>query len=184
MGMRRKEQLTIKQKKLVEALAVAKNQTEAGRMAGYATKQATSNALNRIRVNAPEVLEQLGFSLEVVIDKYLRPGLEAMETKFFAHQGEIVSTRNVINWNARHRYLDTYFTITGAYQHAADSNDPRDAPAFTLNLALIDPATARALLADAKGSSGPDVLADKVHEGEGRTGSGEPVQTVPCNDHR
>jgi hypothetical protein len=179
MGMRRKEQLTIKQKKLVEALAVAENQTEAGRMAGYATKQATSNALNRIRVNAPEVLEQLGFSLEVVIDKYFRPGLEAKEAKFFAHQGKIVSTRNVINWNARHRYLDTYLKITGAYQHAADSNDPRDAAAFTLNLALIDPETARTLLANLASDVGPDVLADKVHEDEGRAGPPEPVQTVP-----
>jgi hypothetical protein len=125
LGMRRKEQLTIKQKKLVEALAVAKNQTEAGQMAGYATKLATSNALNRIRVNAPEVLEQLGFSLEVVIDKYLRPGLEAKQTKFFAHQGKVVGTRNVINWNARHRYLDMCFKITGAYQHAAKRSTGR-----------------------------------------------------------
>ena len=47
--------------------------------------------------------------------KALKEQFEAMETKFFAHQGEVISSVDVINWAARSEAIKIYLAITGAY---------------------------------------------------------------------
>lgn len=49
-----------------------------------------------------------------VVAKALKEQLEAMETKFFAHQGEVISAVDVINWPARAEAIKIYLAITGA----------------------------------------------------------------------
>ena len=44
----------------------------------------------------------------------LEDGLEATETKFFAHQGEVISTRKVPDFATRKGYLDTALEMQGA----------------------------------------------------------------------
>ena len=50
-----------------------------------------------------------------VAAKALKEQFEAMETKFFAHQGEVISSVDVINWAARLEAIKIYLAITGAY---------------------------------------------------------------------
>ena len=58
-------------------------------------------------------LKATGVNHEVAA-KALKEQFEAMETKFFAHQGEVISSVDVINWAARQKALEIYLAITGA----------------------------------------------------------------------
>ena len=49
-----------------------------------------------------------------VVAKSLKEQLEAMETKFFAHQGILMSSVDVINWPVRQKAIEIYLAITGA----------------------------------------------------------------------
>ena len=75
------EKLTLKQKRLVEALPIAQSIAQAGEVAGYSDRTAASRALKGIGEKAPEVLERLGLTIEHVVNKCLRPLLDAKETK-------------------------------------------------------------------------------------------------------
>ncbi len=59
-------------------------------------------------------LKATGVNHEVAA-KALKEQFEAMETKFFAHQGEVISSVDVINWAARLEAIKIYLAITGAY---------------------------------------------------------------------
>jgi hypothetical protein len=39
-------------------------------------------------------------------------GLQAFETKFFAHKGEVVTEKTVVPWNVRRKYLELAFKVT------------------------------------------------------------------------
>lgn len=58
-------------------------------------------------------LKATGVNHEVAA-KALKEQFEAMETKFFAHQGEVISSVDVINWAARLEAIKIYLAITGA----------------------------------------------------------------------
>ena len=109
------EKLTSKQKKLVEALPLTSSIAEAGTMAGYSDRTAASRALKSISERAPEVLERLGLTIEHVVDKCLRPLLEAKETKFFASNGIVLDTKEVEALDIRIRAIEVWARLMGAY---------------------------------------------------------------------
>ena len=109
------EKLTSKQKKLVEALPVTSSIAEAGTVAGYSDRTAASRALKSISERAPEVLERLGLTIEHVVDKCLRPLLEAKETKFFASNGIVLDTKEVEALDIRIRAIEVWARLMGAY---------------------------------------------------------------------
>ena len=109
------EKLTSKQKKLVEALPVTSSIAEAGTVAGYSDRTAASRALKSISERAPEVLERLGLTIEHVVDKCLRPLLEAKETKFFASNGIVLDTKEVAALDIRIRAIEVWARLMGAY---------------------------------------------------------------------
>lgn len=109
------EKLTLKQKKLVEALPATQSIAQAGDIAGYSDRTAASRALKGIAERAPEVLERLGLTIEHVVNKCLRPLLEARETKFFASNGVVMETREVDASDIRLRAIDTWARLMGAY---------------------------------------------------------------------
>lgn len=57
-----------------------------------------------------EALGDLKIDNKYVAQK-IKDGLEAMETKFFAKDGEVMDERSVINWGARHQYLTTLLEV-------------------------------------------------------------------------
>ena len=109
------EKLTSKQKKLVEALPVTSSIAEAGTVAGYSDRTAASRALKSISERAPEVLERLGLTIEHVVDKCLRPLLEAKETKFFASNGIVLDSKEVAALDIRIRAIEVWARLMGAY---------------------------------------------------------------------
>ncbi|MGC2769073.1 MAG: hypothetical protein WB607_26470 [Candidatus Acidiferrum sp.] len=109
------QKLTLKQKKLVEALPKSDSVAEAGEKAGYYDRKTAHRALKSISERAPEILERLGLTIEHVGDKCLRPLLDAKETKFFATNGVVMETREVAANDIRLRAVDLWAKLMGAY---------------------------------------------------------------------
>jgi hypothetical protein len=109
------EKLTLKQKRLLEALPTSDSVAEAGEKAGYSQRQNAHRALHGIAERAPEVLERLGMTIEYVGEKVLKPLLEAKETKFFANAGIVLETREVEANDIRLRATDLWARLMGAY---------------------------------------------------------------------
>src|SRR5215467_2873044 len=89
---------TTKQRKLVRELANGKTPTQAVVAAGYSPKnpsQSVYQAMRGIHLRVPEMLDKAGYSVSVIIEKHLAPKLKAKETKFFAHEGKVISERQV-----------------------------------------------------------------------------------------
>jgi hypothetical protein len=110
----RKNNLTLKQSKLLKELPTSSSVAEAGEKAGYAYRQDSHRALKTIAERTPEVLEQLGLTIEYVADKCLRPLLEARETKFFASNGVVMETREVDALDVRLRAIEVWAKLAGA----------------------------------------------------------------------
>ena len=128
-----KKKLTQKQRRLVENMAKGMPQGQAAIEAGYAPKyacQAAYQVLESIRKLMPEVLDRMGLTDEALIEKQLRPLLEATETKFFPYQKtirrkidgrkctekvQVIETREVVAWKPRLRGLDMAFKLKGSY---------------------------------------------------------------------
>jgi hypothetical protein len=93
----------------VTGLAQGKSLAQAARDAGYSEKNANQGgyqALAQLRGRVPELLERHGLGEEVLIDKYLRPLLDAEETKFFNDGKKQI---NVAALGIRHAALRTIF---------------------------------------------------------------------------
>jgi hypothetical protein len=114
--------LTAKQKKLIKAMIKAETFTQAAEMAGYSDKSNAHHALTNIREKMPELLDRMGLTDESVIEQHLKPGLLAMETKFFADKGIVLQREDVIAWGERRGYLDMLWKLKGKY--ARDQQDP------------------------------------------------------------
>lgn len=88
------KRITPQQSKLLAGLSSGMSISEAGRHAGYSFPQASNRAYRILQQKVPELLEGLGFPIEVVLKK-VAGKMEAKETKFFAHQGIVLDTREV-----------------------------------------------------------------------------------------
>lgn len=64
-----------------------------------------------------ESLISLGVTSDYLAQK-LKDGIEAEETKFFAHEGEVTDTREVVAWGPRHAFLRTAFKLLGVESKA------------------------------------------------------------------
>jgi hypothetical protein len=104
-----------KEAKLVKALAKTSNVSEAGRMAGYTKAQAAHHALRNIQKKVPEIMDRIGLTDEYLLKECLKPGLTALETKFFADKGVVLDQKEVIAWGARRDFLDMACKLKGLY---------------------------------------------------------------------
>ncbi|HXJ44097.1 MAG TPA: hypothetical protein VNH18_32725, partial [Bryobacteraceae bacterium] len=109
------QKLTLKQKKLLEALPKSDSIAAAGAAAGYAYRQDAHRALKGIAERAPDVLDRLGLTIEHVADKCLRPLLKAKEKKFFADKGIVLTTKEVKALDIRIRAIEVWARLMGAY---------------------------------------------------------------------
>ena len=75
-------------------------------------KALQNSPLARLRGRVPELLERYALGEEVLIDKYLRPLLDAEETKFFNEGKKRI---NVEALAIRHAALRTAFELHGSY---------------------------------------------------------------------
>lgn len=125
------QHLTGKQERIARARVREPNASlsELGNVAGYKgpTKQVVAvsawKALNNPNVKARirELMElRPATSLAGLLDT-LEDGLQATDTKFFAHQGKVISSRTTKDYATRKGYMDTAFEMHGAKEKAADN---------------------------------------------------------------
>jgi phage terminase small subunit len=134
--------LTNQQRELVKNLTKGMTISDAALKAGYSElwpRQAGHQALEAIRNKMPEVLEKAGLTDEALIDKYLRPALEAEETKFFQKDGQVTDQRNVWAWGPRLTALDMAFNLKGSYAAKKPEDLPPLAVQIVTNVNFPDP---------------------------------------------
>jgi len=121
---KKRAKLTHRQARFLKELPNASSRADAARKAGYTTHradQAGYQALKQIEGQMNGLLERHDLTDDAVIEKYLVPLMNAKETKFFAHEGKVVSTREVKAWGPRAKGLDTFSMIRGWYKQEAEN---------------------------------------------------------------
>jgi hypothetical protein len=111
---------TPRQSRFAKALMDTKirTRTEAAVIAGYSPKnarQSANQAFNQILSKGPEAMQEAGLSLPVMIDKYLRPLLEATDTKLVQYEGQFTDFVEVADNAIRLGALEKAFRLLGAY---------------------------------------------------------------------
>ena len=117
--------------KFVSLVLQGKTLTDAAREAGYSKKypgQAGSQALEQIRKNAPELLAKHGLTFDYLIENYLKPHLDARETKLFPFTKNGV--RQVLAVEVKDNKisqvaLDQTWRLLGAYTQEAENKGPQ-----------------------------------------------------------
>ena len=79
-------------------------------------------------------MSELGLSVPVLIDEYLRPLLTATETRFAQDDGKFSDYIDVENLDVRDRALDKAFRLHGAYA----PKDPKEAAHFGAKVVIVD----------------------------------------------
>jgi hypothetical protein len=129
---RNKRKPNMRQQKFVKELAKGNTLAQAARNAGYSEKNANQSgyqALAQLRGRVPELLERHGLGEEVLIDKYLRPLLDAEETKFFNDGKKRI---NVKALGTRLAALRT--ALHGSYA----PRDPKEAAQYGVRVIRVD----------------------------------------------
>ncbi len=126
-----------RQKKVVKARAEGKTYKESGIVAGYPAKNAAQSAyqaMKGLRGRVADLLDNAGLSEQVGIEMYLKPALEATETKFFQKDGKVKQRVKVIAWHSRIRALDILFRLHGSYPPL----DPKEAAQYGVRVIKVD----------------------------------------------
>ena len=131
---RNKRKPNARQQKFVKALAEGTTLTQPAKEANYSSKnpgQSGYQALAQLRGRVPELLKRHGLGEEALIEKYLKPLLEAEETKFFK-DGKV--RINVEALTIRHASLRTAFELHGSYA----PRDPKEAAQYGVRIIRVD----------------------------------------------
>ena len=118
--------LTPQQRMLVKHLLKGMSITDAAIKAGYSEKyagQCGSQALEAIRQKMPQILDNAGLTDKALVEKYLKPALEANETTFAKFQGKITDSKDCISWGPRLNALDVAFNLKGSYAPKASQGN-------------------------------------------------------------
>ena len=129
-------QLTPRQVLFAKNLVKGMTITDAARNAGYSGKnlaQSGHQALKAIRLRMPELMDNLGLSVPILIEKHLKPKLAAKETKFFHHHGKII-TRRVEALGVQMQAIKTALKLHGAYE----KESPNDAANIGVKVVVQD----------------------------------------------
>src|SRR3954447_22200166 len=98
MGLGKQKRLTYKEQAFVRNLVNGKSLTQSALDAGYSDKhpgQSGWQALKNIQLKMPELFDRYGLTDEALIEKHLKPLLEATETKYFQSKGKVTETLKV-----------------------------------------------------------------------------------------
>jgi len=110
--------LTRKQSRFVQAFMETRNAATAAIIAGYSRKnpaQSGHQALLQIQKKVPDILDQLGLSVEALVQNSLIPLLNATTVKFAQKEGEFTDYVEVEDNTTRLNALDIAFRLHGAY---------------------------------------------------------------------
>lgn len=132
------KQLTPRQIAFAVNVLEGATMTEAARRAGYPEKnlaQSGDQAPQAIRLKAPGLMDRLGLTEGVLIEKHLVPQLSATITKYFQAEGGVRQKREVADTHARLKALDIAFRLKGSYA-TADSKvaEPGRSPVIVIDV--------------------------------------------------
>jgi hypothetical protein len=96
--------------------------------------QAGHRDLQNLKLKVPELLGRLGLSDGTLIEKHLKPQLNAYTVKFFQHKGKVTDKRIVPDNDARLKALDMALKLSGAYAQT----DPTLAQPVGVQVILVD----------------------------------------------
>jgi hypothetical protein len=133
-GEPQKKRINSRQRAFLKAYAEGKTLKEAALQAGYSPKNAAQSgfqALKGVQGRIPELMDEVGLSDRVLIEKYLKPLLEAEETKFFNDGKRRI---NVAALGTRLAALDTVFKLKGSYA----PRNPKEAEQFGIKVVVVD----------------------------------------------
>jgi hypothetical protein len=115
-----KQQLTIKQSRFAKELMNHRSKKEAALIAGYSPlnpSQAAYQALKAIRKVTPEVMDEMGLTVEVIIQRHLVPLLHATEVKLAQNGGEYTDFVEVEALGTRTQATRMAFELQNAFPH-------------------------------------------------------------------
>lgn len=125
MAEKKLKPLSHRERALLKNLSKGMSITDAALQSGYSKKyagQCGSQAIENIRIKAPQLLAKHGLDDDTLIEKYLKPALEANETEFAKFEGKITDSREVIAWGPRLQALDMTAKIRGLYVQPAEQS--------------------------------------------------------------
>lgn len=145
---KKRQKFSVRQKKLLKELGTSKTITEAAIKAGYPAKnagQSGSQALKAMRGRVPDLMDRVGLTEEHLIEKHLKPLLEANEVKFVREVAEVKRGRRTIQLPVVKQYLvsdnatrlnalDKSFLLHGSYA----PRDPKEAAQFGVKVIVQD----------------------------------------------
>lgn len=122
------EKLNTRQQKYIDNLSKGMTKKDAALAAGYAMSTALRVANNierssNVRDTFAKIIRKK-IRAERIADR-ISEGLDAMETKFFQHEGIVTDSRDVIAWNERRQYASLAAEFGGYFvppkQESADN---------------------------------------------------------------
>ncbi len=72
------------------------------------------------------------------LKQLLAEGLQAFETKFFAHQGEVITEKEVIPWGVRQKYLEMALKVKGLFAPEKHELTGKDGTAIDLTTLVMN----------------------------------------------
>lgn len=170
------QRLTTKESRLIEELPKHETRAEAAIAAGYTSVypvQAASRALSQIVKKSPEIMKELGLDTRAVVDKHIRPLLEANDIRQDKYGGNYTVPDN----STRLRAAETVLKLNDAFprEEVTDGHTPTG---VIFRLELADDGRAKAITAAislGRGGVRQPVLDDERDEDPGRAGPEEPV---------
>ena len=116
-----------KQQKYLRARIAGKSKKEAAQVAGYSPKNLAQSAYQTEKLMAQKVsdlYDRHGLTDDAIIEKHLLPLLAANETKFFAHNGKIISQREVKALGIRMAAMRLLAEMKGMLKQEAENLGP------------------------------------------------------------
>jgi hypothetical protein len=128
---------TLRQSRLAKEIAKGRSLKEAAIAAGYPAKHASQSAhqaLQGIRLRVPEMLNEAGYSVPVLIEKHIAPKLSATVTKLAVKDGKFTDTVELEDHDTQLKAADMMLRMHGAYA----PKDPKEAAQFGIKVVIID----------------------------------------------
>jgi hypothetical protein len=114
--------------------------TEAAKATGFAPQRARymgSVIMKKLRERMAFDLEYSGLTNHAIIEKYLKPALEATTTKFGFNRGVVMDERTVIDWGARLQALDVLCKLKGSYPARRQGDESDEDATITVNIVTV-----------------------------------------------
>lgn len=120
-----KRDLTLKQRRWLDSYIELGNATQAAKDAGYNCKSYMSfhavgyENLQKLSISIKEIMNRKGIT-DARLMEDLKAGLKAQRTEFGKFKGKITDSKDLIDYQTRHKYLETALKLKGLLRDKID----------------------------------------------------------------